>query len=186
VPGWADTGVERYGRRDPGGSFTAERLPFVQGGNDFRPVGLAVAPDGSLFVSDWVLKDYTLHGRGAVWHVRPRDPHKPNRPADPRKALASLHRPLREAAARRLAADGAGRDVLRRHLKDADVRVRAAGLTALHAAGAARPGELYDAAARDPDVGLRALAARALAECNERVRWPPDNAPPALQLEAGL
>src|SRR5262249_8397442 len=66
VTSWADHRVERYVVKDKGASFTAGRKPFVQGGQDFRPVGLAVAPDGSLFVSDWVLKDYTLHGHGAI------------------------------------------------------------------------------------------------------------------------
>ena len=45
--------------------------------------------------SDWVLSDYTLHGKGAVWHIRPKEAHKPDRPADPRKGLFSAHRPLR-------------------------------------------------------------------------------------------
>ena len=29
-----------------------------------RPHDPEVAPDGSLFISDWVLSDYHLHGRG--------------------------------------------------------------------------------------------------------------------------
>ena len=36
----------------------------MQGGKDFRPVGMAVAPDGSIYISDWVEGDYTLHGKG--------------------------------------------------------------------------------------------------------------------------
>ena len=72
VTSWADHRVERYVVKPRGASFSAERKPFVQGGKNFRPVGLAVAPDGSLFVSDWVLSDYTLHGKGAIWHIRPK------------------------------------------------------------------------------------------------------------------
>ncbi len=116
VASWADHRVERYVLKPRGASFAAERKPFVQGGANFRPVGLAVAPDGSLFLSDWVLSDYTLHGKGAVWHVRPKQAHKPDRPADPKKGLFSLHRPLRESSARKLAADDAGRDFLRQQL----------------------------------------------------------------------
>lgn len=71
---WADHRVERYRLQPRGASYTAERKPFVQGGTEFRPVGLAVAPDGSLFISDWVRRDYQLHGQGAVWHLRPRNP----------------------------------------------------------------------------------------------------------------
>ena len=66
VASWADHRVERYVVAEKGASVTAERKPFVQGGKDFRPVGLGVAPDGSLFVSDWVLSNYELHGKGAM------------------------------------------------------------------------------------------------------------------------
>ena len=140
VTAWADHRVERYSPRRRGASWGADRKPFLQGGKDFRPVGLAVAPDGSLFVSDWVLRDYNLHGRGALWHVRTKAAatveadasSKPSRPSEPLAALASRHRPLRDAAARRLAADNAGRAALLRVLKEnMDVRARAAALEAL-------------------------------------------------------
>src|SRR5262249_43474234 len=131
VTSWADHRVERYELTPRGASVKAERKPFVQGGKDFRPVGLAVAPDGSLYVSDWVKSDYTLHGKGAVWHVRWRDAPKRERPKEPRRALHSAHRPLRESAARRLAASAEGRAFLREQLGGRDVRVRASSLQAL-------------------------------------------------------
>ncbi len=96
VTSWADHRVERYQLKERGASFAAERKPFVQGGENFRPVGMAVAPDGSLFVSDWVRSDYNLHGKGAIWHIRARETGKHDRPTDPRRALFSAHRPLRE------------------------------------------------------------------------------------------
>ncbi|MCS6977503.1 MAG: c-type cytochrome [Gemmatales bacterium] len=70
VTAWADHRIERYRLIPHGASYRAERLPFVQGGPDFRPVGLVQARDGSLFVSDWVLANYELHGKGAVWRIR--------------------------------------------------------------------------------------------------------------------
>ena len=73
VPAWADHRVERYTLKPNGASFTAERKPFIQGGKEFYPSGLAVAPDGSLFVTDWGSKSYELHGKGAVWHIRWKD-----------------------------------------------------------------------------------------------------------------
>jgi putative membrane-bound dehydrogenase-like protein len=161
VTAWADHRVERYVARPRGASFTAERMPFVQGGKDFRPVGLAVAPDGSLFVSDWVLSNYELHGRGAIWHIRRKQGGKPDRPGDVRQGLANAHRPLREAAARRLAADEDGRAFLRRQLTNPDARIRAASLTALLNVGDTRI-DLTGLAERDPDQALRALAVRAL------------------------
>ena len=44
--------------------------PVVTGGEDFRPVGIAIAPDGSVYISDWVDKSYTLHGKGRIWRLR--------------------------------------------------------------------------------------------------------------------
>jgi putative membrane-bound dehydrogenase-like protein len=161
VTSWADHRVERYALREHGASVTAERKPFVQGGKDFRPVGLAVAPDGSLFVSDWVLSDYNLHGRGAVWHIRMCEPHKPDRPKDPRRALLSMHRPLREAAARTLAGTAEGRDFLRERLADENARVRAAALTALIDSGD-RKTDLEAFANKETVVPLKALAVRGM------------------------
>jgi putative heme-binding domain-containing protein len=74
VTAWADHRLERYDLKPRGVSFTAEQKILVQGGTNFRPTGLAVAPDGSLFMGDWVLPDYSLHNKGAIWHVRPKQP----------------------------------------------------------------------------------------------------------------
>jgi putative heme-binding domain-containing protein len=32
-------------------------------------VGIALAPDGSLYFTDWVKRDYALHGHGRVWRI---------------------------------------------------------------------------------------------------------------------
>jgi putative membrane-bound dehydrogenase-like protein len=184
VTSWADHRVERYVLKDKGASFTAVRQPFVQGGKDFRPVGLAVAPDGSLFVSDWVLSNYTLHYHGAIWHIRLKKSPKPRRPSEPREALSSRHRPLREAAGRRLAAEKAGRDFLRGQLTAADERVRAASLTALIDAGDRRT-DLAAIAAGDAQVGIRALAVRGLvASGADARRFLDGKQPPAVRREA--
>jgi putative heme-binding domain-containing protein len=140
VTSWADHRVERYAVKPHGASFKAERLPFIQGGQDFRPVGLCVAPDGSLYFTDWVKRDYTLHGHGAIWHVSMKDQSRERkRPVEPREAIFSMHRPLREAAAKKLASDEAGRkflyEVLDRAAPRADPRVRASALTVLIDAG---------------------------------------------------
>lgn len=162
VTAWADHRVERYVVKPQGASFVAERKPFIQGGPEFRPVGLAVAPDGSLFVSDWVLRDYNLHGRGAIWHIRSRDKTSGQRPEDPKAALESLHRPLREAAARRLAASDAGRAYLQEQMQHRDPRVRAVSLTALRAS-TDKGIDLAAYADREQLPDLRAMAVRELA-----------------------
>lgn len=74
VTAWADHRLERYELKERGASYTAEQKILIQGGKNFRPTGLAVASDGSLFIADWVLPDYTLHNKGAIWHVRPKTP----------------------------------------------------------------------------------------------------------------
>ncbi|HWG45919.1 MAG TPA: PVC-type heme-binding CxxCH protein [Gemmataceae bacterium] len=187
VTSWADHRVERYQIKERGASFSAERKPFVQGGENFRPVGLAVAPDGSLFVSDWMRSDYNLHGKGSIWHIRQRESGKRDRPTDPRRALFSAHRPLRDAAARRLAADKAGRAFLREQLDGQDIRVRAASLTALiDAEGkdeATSP--LRTVAEKDAQTPIRAMAVHALVERGEDVgNFIDPKYPPAVRLEA--
>jgi putative membrane-bound dehydrogenase-like protein len=184
VASWADHRIERYVLKERGASFVSERLPFVEGGKDFRPVGIAVAPDGSLFISDWVLSSYTLHGRGAIWHIRTKKQEKRSRPTSSHPALLSLHRPLREAAARQLATEATGRDVLRAHLADADPRVRAACLSALIDCADPRI-DLNALADKDPLVGIRAMAVRALVGRGGSVaRFTEARNPPALRLEA--
>jgi putative membrane-bound dehydrogenase-like protein len=184
VASWADHRIERYVPKERGSSFTAERQPFVQGGRDFRPVGIAVAPDGSLFVSDWVLSDYTLHNRGAIWHIRWKEAHQTDRPHDPRQGLFSLHRPVREVAARRLAAEDEGREFLRRQVAQADLRVRATSLTALVDAGNAKT-DLVGIAEKDSVVGIRAMAVRALAaQGQDAAKFLDPNYPPEVRREA--
>lgn len=70
VASWVDHSVESYTLPDSAHAFVpAQRKILVQGGNDFRPVAFATAPDGSLFISDWVKRDYELHGQGRIWRV---------------------------------------------------------------------------------------------------------------------
>ena len=70
VTSWGDHRIEQYHLEPHGASFRAAMKPVVAGGDDFRPVGIAAAPDGSLYVSDWVDKSYTLHGLGRIWRLR--------------------------------------------------------------------------------------------------------------------
>jgi putative membrane-bound dehydrogenase-like protein len=183
VASWADHRVECYDLKERGASVKAEPRPFVQGGNDFRPVGIAVAPDGSLFVSDWVKADYTLHGQGAIWHIRMKQPVKADRPKGWRARLFSDHWQLREAAARRLAAEG-DRGFLRENLSDPDVRLRAACLTALINAKD-RNLDLERFASMEPVTPLRALAVRALIERGKSAkRFVSVKEAPAVRMEA--
>ncbi|MDA0832695.1 MAG: hypothetical protein O2955_03180 [Planctomycetota bacterium] len=69
VTSWGDHRIDRFRLKPKGASFESIAEPIVQGDENFRPVGIACAPDGSLYFSDWVLRDYKLHGKGRVWRV---------------------------------------------------------------------------------------------------------------------
>ncbi|MBI4582687.1 MAG: hypothetical protein HY717_01445 [Planctomycetes bacterium] len=73
VTSWGDHRLEFYRLESRGASYQAEPRPVVQGDDHFRPVGVAVAPDGSIFFSDWVLQDYEVHGQGRIWQLSSRE-----------------------------------------------------------------------------------------------------------------
>jgi putative membrane-bound dehydrogenase-like protein len=74
VASWGDHVIERFRLTSRGASFISKAEPIVRGGEDFRPVGIATGPDGSLYVSDWVDKSYPVHGKGRIWRVRMKSP----------------------------------------------------------------------------------------------------------------
>lgn len=73
VTSWGDHRIDRFRLQPKGTSFTSLAEPLITGGENFRPVGLATAPDGSLFCTDWVLRDYKLHGHGRIWRIAPKE-----------------------------------------------------------------------------------------------------------------
>lgn len=83
VPCWADHRVERYtiSQRNDKGLVDAQREILIEGPDDFRPVGIDVAPDGTVYVSDWVSSSYSLHKQGRIWRIRPKV--MPNALTDP-------------------------------------------------------------------------------------------------------
>jgi putative membrane-bound dehydrogenase-like protein len=66
---WGDHRIERFQLKVKGASFESIAEPLIVGGENFRPVGIALAPDGSLYCTDWVLRDYNLHGKGRIWRI---------------------------------------------------------------------------------------------------------------------
>ncbi|MDA1051343.1 MAG: HEAT repeat domain-containing protein [Planctomycetota bacterium] len=75
VPCWADHRVERYSitQRLDKGLVDAQRDILIEGPDGFRPVGIDVAPDGTVYVSDWVSSSYSLHKQGRIWRIRPKE-----------------------------------------------------------------------------------------------------------------
>jgi len=103
VTSWGDHRIEAYELQAAinDQTFRSEMRPVVVGDENFRPVGMAVAPDGSLYFSDWVDKSYQLHGKGRVWRLSAKEPGKP--PVDGQNAVCDtsdqpLNGPLESVA----------------------------------------------------------------------------------------
>lgn len=74
VASWVDHRIECYKLTPGQGTFGMQRQILLQGGVDFKPVAMAVAADGTMYVTDWVKRDYELHGLGRVWRVQAKLP----------------------------------------------------------------------------------------------------------------
>lgn len=73
---WGDHRIDHFRLQTQGTSFRSLAEPLITGGENFRPVGIATAPDGSLFCTDWVLADYKLHGHGRIWKISAVEPRR--------------------------------------------------------------------------------------------------------------
>lgn len=111
---WGDHRVDRFRLKRKGASYESVAEPLIVGDQNFRPVGIATAPDGSLFLTDWVLREYKVHGRGRIWRISNVDAkaHKSidfaaiKSLTDPAQLLQHIESPKlaeRRVAARRLA-----------------------------------------------------------------------------------
>ncbi len=73
VTSWGDHRIERYTLEKRSGSYNtynAKKSIVVQGGENFRPVGIGQDSKGHTYFTDWVLKDYNLHKKGRIWSLR--------------------------------------------------------------------------------------------------------------------
>lgn len=70
VTSWGDNRIERHTPHHQGASISATRDVAVVGDAMFRPVDMAIAPDGSMFVTDWVDRSYNVHRKGRIWRIR--------------------------------------------------------------------------------------------------------------------
>lgn len=179
VTSWGDHRIERYRLVPRGASFSAERQIVVQGNADFRPTGMAVAPDGSLWFADWVRRQYEVHGTGRIWRLvlpqhddaafpPPNDAERlatdlPDREID--RVLASDDPYLRVAGVQRLAR----RDDLESLAlqSDPDPRVRLGWLAALHGQRSTDTEPILRRALGDESADVRLYALRWI--CDERI-----------------
>ncbi|MDF1861224.1 MAG: hypothetical protein P1U87_13490 [Verrucomicrobiales bacterium] len=75
VASWADNRVYRHVLEPDGRSYTASRELFLSGSNEFRPVHFCYNADATaLYFTDWVLRNYPVHGHGRIWKVTFKEP----------------------------------------------------------------------------------------------------------------
>lgn len=101
VSSWGDNRIEAYRPVSNGASWKAEFTTVVQGDVNFRPVDFAVAPDGSVYFTDWVDRSYPVHQKGRLWRLVPSDAHA----SSIQKENALAHASPQELSARRLTTD---------------------------------------------------------------------------------
>lgn len=171
VTSWGDHVIENFTLSPRGASVEGKSKLLLRGGQDFRPVGIAVAPDGSLVISDWVDKSYPVHGKGALWRVRAtksgRDRVTPGdvRDADAKRRREFLDHPkleVRRAAAERLVRQEGWQEQVGLALRSATSRGRIEVLWALDRTGADGRGAAQKTL-NDPAPEIRAEAIRLLA-----------------------
>ncbi len=66
---WGDHRIETFRLGHDGAGIQATPQTIVQGDHNFRPVDFAIAPDGSLYFTDWVDRSYPVHGHGRIWRL---------------------------------------------------------------------------------------------------------------------
>ena len=178
---WGDHAIEVFKTVPHGASFRAEREVIVEGDENFRPVGATVAPDGSVYITDWVDRSYNVHGKGRIWRLSA-VPGVPNASAPPYVAPRGFKADDGPDLIGRMVTPG-DFPVLLRLLADADPFNRAAAVGAL-ATGPFTRQLLAEAKNPSPAVRLGVLLAlrqggfenntdllaRALADPDESIR----------------
>ena len=161
---WGEHNLTLFRPKATGASLTATSEILLEGqGHDnttspFRPSGLSASPvDGSIYVSDWMLIDYTTHGKGRIWKVSA----KPGVTTDPPRKPYSKQEATQEFARLQKLTDASQIQEypsLRRALTETDPFIRNAAVTAM-AQPVFRTAVIKDLDHSDGKVRLGALLA---------------------------
>lgn len=69
---WGDNLIETYPLRANGASFKSERKILARGDQSFRPVAMAAAVNGAVYITDWADREYAVHKKGRIWRLTQR------------------------------------------------------------------------------------------------------------------
>ncbi|CAN5596333.1 c-type cytochrome [soil metagenome] len=69
---WEESRIVRIKLDSRGASVGGETEVIMQGDQEFRPVAFATDNSGTIYFTDWVLRDYPNHGRGRIWRLSTR------------------------------------------------------------------------------------------------------------------
>ena len=164
--------VRAYPAKEQGAGFTAEIIPILDGNNRdkwFRPSDVCVAPDGSIFVSDWYDPGVGGHAmgdteRGRVYRIAPKG-HKyqinPAKYSSPEEATFAIQNPnvaVRYKAYQALKKMGeSAKPALEELYASRNSRMRSRAFYLL----AALDAKYIERASKEEDEGIRVAAVRA-------------------------
>ncbi len=178
-----DHQIEVHRPKPFGASLRTDREILVQGDETFRPVGIATAPDGSVYFTDWVDVSYNVHGKGRLWRlsVKPGpklkagsplnlganadrrkmerliNPSSPNRLRELRTALDDSDPFIRNAAIAGLAKP-MFREAVQKDLENSSAAIRLGALLASRRGGISNTAEVVGKSLADPDEQVRRMA----------------------------
>ncbi|MDO8539419.1 MAG: c-type cytochrome [Opitutaceae bacterium] len=172
---WGEHAVSIVRPTPVGVSLRGTAESFIRGGKWFRPVAIAAAPDGTIYITDWVLKDYPNHGQGRIWRLTTREGVATVKPAAPAPrverspvagegkladllaALKATDPFVRHAAGVALARSEL-RSAIERELESADPALRLGALIALRRVDASDAETIIRPRLRDTDEHVRLMA----------------------------
>ena len=69
IPSWSNHRIDYFPLIRHGAGYTSHRVELLTGSDFFRPVCMALGPDNSFYLTDWVSSSYAVHGRGRLWKL---------------------------------------------------------------------------------------------------------------------
>lgn len=182
---WEESSIVRINLKPKGISVTGTTEVIIEGGQQFRPVAFATDRNGTIYFTDWMLRDYPNHGKGRIWKLsvrkqaealEPRQLYTPFSATPAGKPLDEIHKatlkedfnylkeslksadPFLQQAAVMALSDQAFRKQIIEATSDKNPQVRLGALLALQHLGDKRAEPILRQRLSDPDIRVRQLA----------------------------